>query len=753
MTLQSATMTDLAPGTLYHYRLRATQLSAFPDGLVCPDEEAKHGVCPELEHTLRTYQPGEAKPDDRGYELVSPAEKNSAEVVGSTQNGRGFLDDSAVLIQAGAASGEAVTYTSWISFANGQGAPATSQYLSRRMPGGWTTTNISPFGFQSNFFVPPYLGFTPELGFGAVKAGETPLVAGCPAEVEDFYFYEAASGTYRCLTPDPPVEPPGKFGYFFHYGGASEDGSRVFFKTRVRYADAKAGKGMNLYESHEGQIRVVNVLPGQSEPTVPTPLTTFGMKSPEEKQTGESVLHNAISADGSHAIWTYVPAPNAEYESSQLLDRINDSETVQIDKAQGGPQSDGGTFWAASENGQIVYFTSPKRLLAGGKAIAGAEDLYRYDFSKPLSPTAERLSDLTKGTVAGEVQGVIGAAEDGSDVYFVASAALTPETETNAAGQHAEAGEENLYVNDMGDGKTHFIARLSKEDNLDWTAQPKNITARVSPDGRHLAFLSSEAKLMPTGFGNALPNTKTAGKFAAAQKCRISETGAVFGGSAACPEAFLYDKQTNTLTCASCNPAGSRPIGPALVPSWASMSEGPRYLTADGNRLFFETYDRLLPADENGLRDVYEFERPGTGTCSASSPNFDSMSNGCHLLVSNGKGSDESFLIDASTTGRDVFLSTRSPLTGWDTNENFDVYDFREGGGFPEPVAPVSCATREACKEPAAPPPAPSTPATPSFNGPGNPKPKKAKKHHKKAKHHKKKGKGKKKHKKRRAGR
>ena len=138
MTLQSAALTGLAPGTLYHYRLRATQLPGFPDGLVCPDEDVRQGNCPELEHTFRTYLPGEAKPDERGYELVSPAEKNSAEVVGSSQNGRGIIDDSAVLIQAGAASGEAVTYTSWISFANAQGAPATSQYLSRRTPSGWT---------------------------------------------------------------------------------------------------------------------------------------------------------------------------------------------------------------------------------------------------------------------------------------------------------------------------------------------------------------------------------------------------------------------------------------------------------------------------------------------------------------------------------------------------------------------------------------------------------------------------------------
>jgi len=821
MTLRSATLTGLAPGTLYHYRLRATQESSFPEGLVCPDEGARHGICPELEHTFQTYQPEEAKPDDRGYELVSPPEKNSAEVVG-TPNGRGFFGAKSVLIQAGASSGEAVTYTSWVSFGNAQGAPPTSQYLSERTPSGWTTTNASPFGFQSNIEVPPYLGFTPELGFGAIKAVETPLTPGCPADVEDFYLYEAAGKAFRCLTPEVPTSPPGKFGYGFVYGGASDDGARVFFKTRVRYAGAKAGAGANLYESHEGQVHAVSVLPGQSEPVTSTSRTTFGAKTTEEEQTGQAVLHNAISADGSHAIWTYAPQATARLDSvspgvetltiveatggsfalsfrsqntdsipfnanasaiqssleslstigtgnvevsgagpftiaftgtlagttdvldsngnglttkpSELLDRINGSETVQLDAKQGSaPQSGGGTFWAASKDGRVVYFTSPKRLVTGAKTEAGAEDLYRYDFSQPLG---SRLVDLTKGLAAGDLQGVIGAGEDGSAVYFVAGSALT-EGETNAAGQHAEAGKNNLYVNDMGEGKTRFIAQLSGEDNLDWTAQPVNITARVSLDGRHLAFLSSEASLsIAAGFDNTLPNTNSTGTFAAAQQCRIDEVGVLFG-STACPQAFLYDKQGNTLTCASCNPSRSRPIGPALLPGWASMSEGPRYLTADGSRLFFETYDRLLPEDENGLRDVYEFERSGTGTCSSSSPNFDPLSGGCHFLVSNGRSSDESFLIDASSTGRDVFFSTRSVLNGWDTNENFDVYDYREGGGFPEPEGPVVCEGEAGCTPPSPTAPPPATPATPSFNGPGNSK-QKAKKHHKKKAKHKK---------------
>src|SRR6185312_5144054 len=142
----------------------------------------------------------------------------------------------------------------------------------------------------------------------------------------------------------------------------------------------------------------------------------------------------------------------------------------------------------------------------------------------------------------------------------------------------------------------------------------------------------------------------------------------------------------------------------------------------------------------------------GSGTCTASSPNFDPLRGGCHFLVSPAKSNGENFFIDASSSGRDVFFSTRTALTGWDTNENYDVYDYREGGGFPEPPPPPPiCEGEGACKGPATTPPSAPSPVTPSFNGPGNEKPKKHKKKCKKGKGKKKgkckKGKGKKKQK------
>jgi DNA-binding beta-propeller fold protein YncE len=705
--------------TSYRYRIHATNLF-----FELKEETGVFGTAARF----HTYGVTEGSlPDDRGWELVSPGLKNSADI-GGPPNSRGFVESNSVQLFAASSSGEAATYTSWISFGNAEAAPASGQYLSRRTPGGWRTESISPFGYQQNLFVPPYLGFTPDLRFGAFKAGENSLAPGCPVERENFYLHEA-DGTVRCLTPEEP-NTESKFGACFTYGGASEDGSRVFFRARFAYGDAPAGSGFSLYESHEGQIRVISVLPGQEEPAAPTPNTSFGMRSAEGCQTGQTILRHAVSVDGSRVIWTYWPGIS---QSSKLMMRVNGAETVPLDvKQPSGTGGGDGTFWAASKDGSVVYFTDPNKLVVGSKAEAGTEDLYRYELGRE-----EPLTDLTKGSVAGGVKGVLGASDDGSIVYFVAKAALTPPSEENQTGEHSEAGKDNLYVYNGEEGKTTFIARVS--DARDWETQPKELTSRITPDGEHLAFLAAESKEL-AGYDNTLAPADGS-KFSGTQ-CGIDPLGTIDGDSN-CFEAFIYDAIANSLTCASCNPTGARPQGPTLLPGWTSMSEGPRYLSDDGSKLFFETYDVLSAADENTKRDVYEFEAAGSGSCEETNPAYDPASGGCHFLISGGKSTDEARLIDASSDGRDAFFSTRSVLTGWDVNENFDIYDAREGGGFPEPSQIEPC-LGEACKPPAGSPPATDSPATPNFRGQGNPAPEKAKKPKHKKKRHKTKAKKKK---------
>ena len=93
--------------------------------------------------------------------------------------------------------------------------------------------------------------------------------------------------------------------------------------------------------------------------------------------------------------------------------------------------------------------------------------------------------------------------------------------------------------------ETKFIATLSGEDAHDWEGTEglfpealglAKLTARVSPDGRYLAFMSDRSL---TGYDNHDANSGEPDE-----------------------EVFLYDAtQRNRLVCASCDPTGARPVG------------------------------------------------------------------------------------------------------------------------------------------------------------------------------------------------
>jgi hypothetical protein len=266
-------------------------------------------------------------------------------------------------------------------------------------------------------------------------------------------------------------------------------------------------------------------------------------------------------------------------------------------------------------------------------------------------------------------------------------------------------------------------------------------------------------------------------------------------------EVYLYSAAADRLVCASCDPTGARPVavpyhplepgsgglvgGPgatweglvaANLPGWTGNEQlglvtrhQPRYLSNSG-RLFLNTVNALVPQDANGTQDVYQYEPPGVGNCTTSSPTYGELSGGCVGLISSGTSALESAFLDASENGNDVFFLTSARLSGLDTDNARDVYDAHvctsEVPCLPEPQPPAPACTGDACQQPAV-PPNDSTPGSLTFNGAGNvvqcPKSKqlkkgkcvkkqqkKAKKHHKKKN---KKGNGKKHHAKSKQGR
>jgi sugar lactone lactonase YvrE len=307
----------------------------------------------------------------------------------------------------------------------------------------------------------------------------------------------------------------------------------------------------------------------------------------------------------------------------------------------------------------------------------------------------------------------------------------------------------------------------------------------LSPDGRYLAFMSNASL---TGYDNVDVSEQPPTKEEEEEKEEHGENPKT-KVSHHDEEVFEYDAETNRLVCASCDPTGARPVGvrepgiqgigsfiaplmvdrnsqwrgywlAGILPDWTEKGERepiyqPRYISNSG-RLLFNSPEALVPADVNGLQDVYEYEpavRPGGGIGSEGAPpgdtcitgsssdgstyepaqSFDAEGRegesgpGCVALISSGTSRQESAFVDASASGGDVFFLTSARLAAQDDDNAYDVYDAHICGAEGVPCAPVGavppppCDTEASCK--AAPSPQPEifgAPASSTFTGAGN---------------------------------
>jgi hypothetical protein len=598
-----------------------------------------------------------ALPDGRAYELVSPPDKNGGAV--STDK------TDQISSWQSSPDGEVMAYSAPQPFAGAQTGAATGQYyLAQRTPSGWFSVSLLPPQAPGCNACQPQIRMYSEdltrsvlLDGGGQGSGqdEPPLVAGEPPNNPNLFVRDDATGAYQLVDITPASATPQRASL----AGATSDLSHVVFNEDAPLT-GDAPPGENLYEWTAGTVRLVSYSPEG------TPL--------EEALLGNGINRlRAISSDGSRIVFA---------TGEKLYLREAASRTVQLDAPRGGGGEGGkGQFMTAAVDGSMILFTDSSfaGLTADTQPESGA-NLYDFD------PTSKTLTDLTPASSA-EVQGVLGASEDGAYVYFVAGGALAGE---------AVPGEPNLYVEH--EGTITFIATLEFEDREDWEAGEQfNLTSRITPDGRHAAFESIRSL---TGYDNRVPAGGSCGE-------SLGE---------ACREVFEYSVEPAELSCVSCNPSGTQPYGSSLLgrhveTGFQAEAHLSRNLSDDGSRVFFESFDALLPTASNGHLNVYEHERDGAGSCTSS--------NGCLYLMSTGTSSGDSFFEDASADGNDVFFTTDQQLVRADTDDARDLYDARVGGGFSERPSPLVC-SGEACRPLGSPPPPVPFAASISFLGAGN---------------------------------
>ncbi len=733
--LRSEPIQGLTPSTTYHFRVVAHNSLGTVES---PDRSFK---------TQRSVASG--LPDGRAFELVSPPNKHGAPLEPITEEGG--------IIQA-AAHGGGFAYVALGPVGGdpeGVRSPHDSQLLATRGAGGWSSQDITTpheeIAIIRPGFPSEYKLFSEGLTAGIVEPqGATPLAPDDPTNTERTPYRREANGEYAPLVNSANVPPgtkfggeeapgvPGSFNNGVGFRTATPDLSHVLLvSSQVLAAGFEAGfvpaepPKPNLYELAGGSLRLISVLPSGE-----------GGKAAAEAGLPAGVgdndlnMRNAISTDGERVVFETGPPAAHLYVRDVGL-----AQTVRLDERQAGAAGGPGAaiFQGASADGGKIFFTDASRLTKDASAKPNQPDLYMCEVTTSAGHLSCALSDLSVGANLGEAANVAKkvAAIDtaGRHVYFAASGVLT--NTANARGEHAVAGNCevpggspcNLYVYDTDAQQVSLVAVLSSNDAPDWAGHGNqhvlgNLTARVSPSGRYLAFMSQRSL---TGYDN--------------RDARNGEAD---------EEVFLYDASAGAVRCVSCNPTGARPRGvfdtdlfpgllvdhpqswrkqwlAASIPGWTlqwlnlALYQS-RYLS-DSGRMFFNAADALVPRDANGVEDVYQYEPAGIGSCRESSETFSAATGGCVALISSGESKEESAFLDASENGDEVFFLTASKLTQTDVDSAFDVYDAHICSTAspcpPPPPPPPPACEGDACQNPVA-PPNDATPGSLSFHGPGN---------------------------------
>jgi hypothetical protein len=601
-----------------------------------------------------TTQEASGATSERGYELVSPAQKEK----GSVLWGAGGLP--AVSANAATDRGEEVLFASYQPFPNStHGQP--SSFLATRTDAGWQTVPVSPDpATQYPALIDRTLVFDATDDF-STSIFETydnfhPLdqdaypIPGFFINFPDVYTAQTGSQELDWISranadiADSALNPS-------IYVGRSEDVSTVYFMTANQLTpDAGLMNGGSyLYSRGPGGTRLINASGGAPLHSCGASLGAYGITF-----LSGATTKNAVSRDGRRAFFQ-VPDADAPLVSSDPscfeLARLyvnDDGQTTEISASQRttpDPVASAATYQAATADGSRVFFTSADRLTDDATTGGG---LYAYDVD------ARTLSFLSTGAgpSGAQVRGVVKSTDDGSHIYFLAGGELV-------AGRGVDGGE-NLYL--WADGTITFIATVDGGDVGALRGIEPDRQARVTPDGSHFLFAA-----------------------------RAELTGDALAGRRA---VYLYEAADRTLTCVSCRSDGAAPTGDASLLTAASYYSAmptpheTRNITENGSQVFFESRSAIVDEDVNEQSDVYEF------------------ADGAPRLVSDGRSVYGSLFFDASVDGRDVFFATQESLVAQDVdNGDNDVYNARIGGGFPVPPRPAPC-VGDGCQAPPTAPPA-----------------------------------------------
>jgi hypothetical protein len=533
-------VTGLAPSSVYHFRLAAENSGGPSHGFDMNFETAPAGPlpsesCPNA--ALRAENHSEELPECRAYEQASPVDKNGYDA-GYERGGFGSEESVA------ATDGSAISFESRGAFGDTRAGALVNAYLARRGASGWNTHGLLPPQAPPNSIYSQVELFTSDLNKMVLRAYPGPALApgAIPGKL-NIYLADTANDTYTTLAPGQS-----------RIAGASIDFKTVFFNSPEVLAPGGIEGVQNLYESHDGEVKLASILPG-------------GAPASEGGET------SSVSEDGSRVL----------FFSENGLDLRENGQTVKI--GEGVSALCSGTCIKATPDLSRVFFLSEAKLTPD--AVNGQAQIYRYNTdAKTLTLITPPLVSRGQG-----VQGMAGISRDGSYVYFRAAGQYNPgEGSVEPEGNDDSQSHINLYA--WHDGTISLIAA---DPGGPSSMEGALLIYRVSPDGKGLSFQSTNRL---TSYDNTDSTLDENGQPRADQ------------------EVYTYDAVQHRLTCVSCNPSGERPAGSPGGQSASSFVPVPPIRQGsnlqpgigDDGHIFFNSADALVANDVNGKQDVYEWK-------------------------------------------------------------------------------------------------------------------------------------------------
>ena len=489
---------------------------------------------------------------------------------------------------------------------------------------------------------------------------------------------KSANIEYKVGSPGGPYAmvasvPAGKGGA--GWVGASEDSSRRFLQLadHTLLGSATGTKqGADLYEYVSGELHQVNVTGSAPGATIGT--CGAGIVTGAEPAGSVSSAH-AVSSDGSRVLFEAVPTGHSCQEPKHLYIRVGGASTLDI-----------GAYHFIAANAEDTKLLLERR---NGEA----REVISYDpetaSSKLLFALQHDLSFETEFRVS----------DDLSTVYFLSSEQLTPEALDTST---PDGGTSGLYRYDVAAEKLAFV------DSAYLAA-----LHGVSPDGRFVYFTADVVGGVPGAVSHQEHHYL-------AQAYRFDSVGSVVQ-CVSCASSFDPEPKLGAIF-------GERGGNGGMLESRTGHLT-PRFASANGDYVFFDTPSALVPADVDGevspalggeeneslvfspSSDVYEWRAAGVDGCG--------HVQGCLALITNGRGGFLNLFLGTDDSGRDALIYTSSRLGPRDGDAAGDIYDARIGGGeAPPPPGPVEC-EGDACSTPPA-APNDSTPSSFTFSGAGN---------------------------------